>query len=547
MHTPDVGSAAGREASPGGRTTRLDVAVLIAILLLGTVNLAQPLGWDQAIFTIAARRLHEGAQLYRDVWDVKQPGLFVFYLLGGSAFGFSEVGIHAFELLYWLAFSFLLQRSLKRDFPQPWAASLAPLLVVGLYYAVSGDWHLTQAEGLAGFPMFFALTLAARAGEDGRSPVRALALSGLCGGLVLFLKLLFLPILAVFWLLALARAWPRHGAAATLAGAGAIAAGAALPFAIAAAYFAAHGTLGLAWWTNIVYPLQLSPPHPRFRSGMLMEGLGWFGTNWAVPLGLAAFGVVATLGRARDRLMPSLLGWFGVGFAVILVQRLSWWEYHYLLLMVPVGVLAARGLGLLSQRLTDPADRTGRRTALALGVALTLAFAPALGTAGLKAVYFAHDGFARNAAAQRYHGIRMSRGSAYAKILADIGLLSAPGARPGPIYVAGNPLYHWLSGRDSAIPRFGGVLTTYASAADWQEITRGLSAARPPYIFVDRVYLEELRGMPERSAPFLALLEGRYRMVQQSRMGAWWELGEGAAPRAPAVAVPEPPAAEEAR
>ena len=43
--------------------------------------------------------------LSRDLFDIKQPGIYVFYAFGGLLFGFNEVGIRLFELVYWLAFS----------------------------------------------------------------------------------------------------------------------------------------------------------------------------------------------------------------------------------------------------------------------------------------------------------------------------------------------------------------------------------------------------------------------------------------------------------
>ena len=103
---------------------RLEYLALAAVLLLGLLHLPHPLGGDQALFLVGAQRLHEGALLYRDFWDVKQPAIFLFYLLGGDLFGFHEVGIHAFELLYMLALSVVLQRTLRGYFHSPGVGAL---------------------------------------------------------------------------------------------------------------------------------------------------------------------------------------------------------------------------------------------------------------------------------------------------------------------------------------------------------------------------------------------------------------------------------------
>jgi hypothetical protein len=75
-----------------------DLGVLIIVAVLGLGHLAYPFGGDQALFVIGAWDLSQGAVLYRDFWDFKQPGIFAFYSAAGRLFGFDEVGIHAFEL-----------------------------------------------------------------------------------------------------------------------------------------------------------------------------------------------------------------------------------------------------------------------------------------------------------------------------------------------------------------------------------------------------------------------------------------------------------------
>src|SRR5215212_5376856 len=90
--------------------------VLFLIGLLGWLNLNQIFNGDQALFTVYAAEINQGALLYRDVWDIKQPGIFIFYLVGGRLFGFNESGIHLFELIYWLVFSVVVQSTLKNCF-----------------------------------------------------------------------------------------------------------------------------------------------------------------------------------------------------------------------------------------------------------------------------------------------------------------------------------------------------------------------------------------------------------------------------------------------
>ena len=130
------------------------------IILIGLIHLPCPFGGDQALFTIGALKISNGAILYRDFWDLKQPGFYGFYVLAGSLFGFDEVGIHTFELLYMTFFRLVLMKTLRGYYTNPSMAGLVPLLTVGIYYGVSGQWHLTQLEALVGFPMFLSLWFA---------------------------------------------------------------------------------------------------------------------------------------------------------------------------------------------------------------------------------------------------------------------------------------------------------------------------------------------------------------------------------------------------
>lgn len=73
------------ESRPGHHAwNRWDAFALLFVFTLGLANPPQPFAWDQALFAINARVLNDGGALYRDAWDVKQPGIYLFYWLGGG-------------------------------------------------------------------------------------------------------------------------------------------------------------------------------------------------------------------------------------------------------------------------------------------------------------------------------------------------------------------------------------------------------------------------------------------------------------------------------
>ena len=153
----------------------LTAFTLSLVLMAGGFRLAMPFWGDQALFTIYGRELTKGAVLYRDVFDVNQPGIFIYYAIGGLLFGFTEVGIHLFELGYWVAFSLFASVALRRYFTTAWAAPLVPICTVVVYYLYVDPVDLTRIEMLIAFPILLAWWLLdqARPGtRQGRSAVR---------------------------------------------------------------------------------------------------------------------------------------------------------------------------------------------------------------------------------------------------------------------------------------------------------------------------------------------------------------------------------------
>src|SRR5579864_415008 len=111
----ELASSPGTQEAPpvGVVFGKLQILALIAVVLIGLVHLPQPFHDDQAFFTIGAWKMSHGAVLYRDYWDIKQPGIFLFYLAGGKLLGFNEVGIHGFELLYMVTLALVLMLTLR--------------------------------------------------------------------------------------------------------------------------------------------------------------------------------------------------------------------------------------------------------------------------------------------------------------------------------------------------------------------------------------------------------------------------------------------------
>lgn len=232
----------------------------------------------------------------------------------------------------------------------------------------------------------------------------------------------------------------------------------------------------------------------------------------------------ASAGRRRGLLTLNLALW-GVGLGVIVMQRLSWWEYHYLLLIVPLGVLAAQGLDALWTRCW-PEPRAGNwswRLRVVALLSLALLFSPFLLALALKSWSLARHGFAfRKEPRLAYQSVVSQdyQMSDYQTALAEVAFLSAPSSLPGKIFVGGNPVYYYLSGREPAVAANGWMLELFLPE-QWEQLTGQLAQARPPYIFIAAEYPVLIS---ERSPATARFLEEQYRVLRQSRAGVWYVI-----------------------
>ena len=187
-----------------------DAATLGLVALAGLVNLPVPFDTDQGFFTTGARQLLAGDALYRDFWDLKQPGIFWFYLAAGRIAGFHEIGIHAVELGYMGVLAAVLLVTLRGPAGSPahGPARRAPdrrrVLRGGRRQSPDpgrGAGRRSRSSSASGRPL--------RATDRAGGAAGWLVLSGVAGGVALAFKLVLLPILLGIWLVALlATGWP---------------------------------------------------------------------------------------------------------------------------------------------------------------------------------------------------------------------------------------------------------------------------------------------------------------------------------------------------
>lgn len=468
--------------------------VLVVIAALGLLVSVQPFTGDQALFASGARQLAHGDVLYRDVWDVKQPGIYWYYLAGGATVGYGETALHLFEVVTLLGFSVFLAVTTRPRFRHPAVAAVLALLVVGTYYATAEPLQLGQVESLIGIPLYLALWCATR-GSD-RSGWWLVG-AGVAGGIALVLKLVFAPVVLAVWVVAIRPLAPTAGRRRLGCAAGLVLAGAAVPIGLTTAYLAVHDQLGTAWWTFVDVPRSATGLAGRPASRLIEGGLKT-AARWLLPLALGAYGAVMTFRRGWDRFEAGLAAWVLTGIPVFLVQH--WWIYQYAMFLVPVGIFAALGL----DDLLDRATRLGRRGRLALGVGAVLLALPLLGRIASNAGDVARHGFALSASDRA--ALRADVEPNYVGARAWARHLTRTGPTPAGVYVLGNPLDVYLAHRRQSVAINGWSPEQY-SAEVWRRLNGQLRRSRPDEIVVDRFSARILR---ERSPATLAWIHAHY-------------------------------------
>jgi len=387
------------------------------------------------------------------------------------------------------------------------------LLTVGVYYLVSYHRQFTQVEGLVGFPLFLCLWLIYQSfNHQGKQRFIPLLLSGFMGGIVLIFKLIFLPILLGFWLTILLYSilikhenFKKILVEICLP----IFIGIIFPLLVVVSYFAWFNSLSIVYQTFFVYPSQVVA-NVTFSISKLVLGTAWFLKSFLPLVLLATVAVNVSLRKSKNLLTLLFVVWFVFGLGIIFLQIRSLWSYQYLLLFIPTGILATKGLDILWQPLKELSSPL-------IKIFVPLLFLlPFLFNLQFKAVALVQNNFALTEDTRLKYQTVFRKD--YTLLRSEVDFLSQPGSLSGEIFVAGDPSIYYLSGRTQATSLNAWSLELFLSE-QWPQLLKELDLSKPPYIFISNDY----QPLIKKECPkILELIEKKYHILPKSNDGIWY-------------------------
>jgi hypothetical protein len=490
-------------------------------------------GRDQGIYAVVADTILKGGMPYRDAWDFKPPGIFLFYSLAQGLFGKSMLSIRLLEVIGLIATVFGLQRLGQVFFDRP-KAGLVAGAVAALLHAELEFWHTAQPETFGGFLTVAALVLVTLDTSPRRRwlvPLGVGALFGLCA-------LLKPPLgggILVCGAYVLTREQTRAAKLPQLVRVSALmAAGFAAPLALVLGWIAARGAWPAFWWTFHDFV----PGYTKLNwadadaPGMLYYALEEAFFKFSA---LSAFGVIAAItmtplhSREREGIFL-VLGIIAIHLTGITMQG-KFFPYHYAATLLLISFISGLGLYKLFRRCL----LAGAGSMLALASFVVVAISMRVAARDLPQDFWARTGMRLSFLLRQepFHSrAELDRELSYVadynldadrQVALDIRSRTNPedpifiwGFEPSTYYLAERPIAsRWLY----SVPQ----RTPWQRAFSRRELLSDLSANRPKVIVVERRDVfpsvtgspldsrDELPNFPELKA----LIDTQYRKVRE--------------------------------
>jgi hypothetical protein len=343
----------------GGRGGTLVWPVVQAALVLAPVAFgaflitAYPLGADQGIYATVADGLRRGLSPYRDLFDLKPPGIYYAYAAALAVFGRGPWAVRWLDVLAAATAALAVWRLGRKSASGPWPAVSAAFLGFAAL-AAFGFWNLSQPDNLAIAPIAVAYWLVVGRGD--RHKRLRLGAAGALFAAAFFLKYTAATALLGIWLyegISSGRFFRSLGNAVLWSTAGFAAVVAAV-----LAYFAAAGILPAFWELNFEIL-------PRYSSVGLAGGplsqiklYLWPSVRsliqvapYVIVPGLVGLAAIVAHRRNPEKWAAAL--WLATAAIGVLAQR-RFYLYHFAVLLPPLAVCGAYGMSAIAASFKKP-------------------------------------------------------------------------------------------------------------------------------------------------------------------------------------------------
>jgi len=334
--------------------------LIVLTILFSYPSLYYPFGTDQGVFAYVARMIIKGDVPYKDVWDIKPPGIYFLYALGMKILGDSMVAIRIFDLFFTILNVLLIFYIVRKLFNEH-SAFLSGFFY-GFYYYVNDFWTLGQVENFLNFFvllnfLFLYLAINNRRINPTATNTIFYLLAGVFSGLTVWFKqtAIFFPIISIYLIIihkinvgngrdrSLSISEPKV-MKCLLKNLVLFFIGSLLVSLIFIIYFSLRGG-----WSDFVYTILVWDRHygAIVYKGGLIKFLNAISVpvvyfvNYHLPFVILSIsGLIISLIKKRDFNHHFVLCCFLAGFLCIVAQG-KFFYYHWIVCYIPMSIFAA--------------------------------------------------------------------------------------------------------------------------------------------------------------------------------------------------------------
>jgi hypothetical protein len=277
--------------------------------------------------------------------------------------------------------------------------------------------------------------------------------------------------------------------------------------------------LEIVFKTLFVYPSRIAIEIPAGGFSSLYNLFLVYFNRFDIMLAFAVSGIFIGAWIKKDLLLNNIIIWFILGLILVATMKLSWWQYHLHLVNVPVGILFVLSVDFVWSALKKHNFINSWKGKIVLAIVLIIIFQSFLHVFVSRAK-FSISYFSASSDEEKKQLLAAfdDKENFYKYSYKSINILNQPNSLDGEIYVAGTPLFYYLSGRSQSIPINGWILEVLLYE-QWDELVKQLKEKKPVYVYVDIGYIKLISNLSPKTVRFI---KKNYSIVDNTKNGIWF-------------------------